>query len=129
MGACYSVIIKVKLIDENKAVDKLKAHITQDKNVNYSLDKYAKIGAVPDTFDNLMRILLAEHQQKVSILQDEDFKIYENDFNASYGWERVMVEWFELMSEFLVDGSQLIIYPDNGYEVFEIQEGKCEQIR
>ena len=55
-------------------------------------------------------------------------EIYENDFNASYGWERIMMEWFEVLAPFLANGSQMLIYPDEDYDKLVIKNGKCVQI-
>ena len=128
MGACYNVYLKVNFIDEEGAVNALNEHIAKDTRVDYSLEEYANIGATPDTFDGLMRILLAEAQHKVDIYEYERFKFYENDFDASYGWESVMMEWFEIIAPFLANGSQMVIYPDSDYDKLIIKNGKCIQI-
>lgn len=128
MGACYSVTLKVNLIDEKGAINALNHHIAQDARTHYALEKYASIGVGTTTFDDLMRILLAELQCPVSIFQKSEFRVYENDFNASYGWESVMMEWFEVMTPFLADGSELFIFPDEDYDKLVIQNGKCVQL-
>lgn len=127
MGACYSVYLKVDLIDEEGAIKALNEHMIND-GADYSLEEYANIGATPDTFDGLMKILLAEAQRKVDIYQNGRFKVYENDFDASYGWEGVMMEWFEILAPFLKDGSKMLIYPDSDYDELVIKNGKCVQI-
>ena len=128
MGACYSVNVKVQLIDEAGAIKALNEHIVNDIRTNYSLDKYAARGVATETFDDLMRVLLAEIQGDISIAQKGKFTIYDNGFNASYGWERVMMEWFEVLAPFLADGSQMLIYPDDDYDKLVIKNGKCVQI-
>lgn len=127
MGACYSVELKVDLIDEEGAIKALNEHMATD-GADYSLEKYAKIGVMPDTFDGLMKILLAETQGKVFICQDGRFKTYEHCFNASYGWEGVMMEWFEVLAPYLVDGSEMLIYPDSDYDKLIIKNGKYVQV-
>lgn len=128
MGACYSVNVKVHLIDEAGAIDALNQHIVNDTRTNYSLDKYAAQGVTTKTFDDLMRILLAETQGQISINKKGKFTIYDNGFNASYGWECVMMDWFEVMAPYLADGSQMMIYPDEDYDKLVIRNGKCVQI-
>lgn len=128
MGACYSVTMKVNVVDEKGAVNALNHHIAQDARAHYALEKYANIGVNTTTFDDLMRILLAEIQYPVSITQNGEFTVYDNDFDASYGWEIVMMEWFKVMAPFLADGSELIIYPDDDCDELIIQNGKCIQI-
>lgn len=129
MGACYSVTMKVNVVDEKGAVNALNHHIASDARTHYALEKYANIGVTTATFDDLMRILLAEIQHPIDITQNGNFKFYENDFNASYGWECVMMEWFGVMTPFLADGSELIIYPDEDCDELIIKNGKCVQIR
>ena len=128
MGACYSVVVKVNVIDAPGAIKALNEHIANDTSADYSLDKCAEQGVTTETFDDLMRILLADNQQKVSIHNQGKFVIYENDFNASYGWERVMMEWFEVLTPFLANGSQMLIYPDEDYDKLVIKNGKCVQV-
>lgn len=128
MGACYSVTLKVDFIDEDGAIKALNEHIERDTGVDYSLKEYANIGITPDTFDGLIKILLAHTQREVVVYQHGKFKIYDNDFDASYGWERVMMEWFNVLAPFLKDKSMLLIYPDSDYDKLVIKNGKCVQI-
>jgi hypothetical protein len=128
MGACYSVTVKVNVTDMKEAVDALNHHITSDSRTSYNLEKYANIGVTTTNFDDLMRILLADIQGPVSINQNGKFRIYDNCFNASYGWESVMMEWFEVLAPFLADGSEMLIYPDSDYDKLVIRNGKCVQI-
>jgi hypothetical protein len=128
MGACYGVNIKVHLIDEAGAINALNKHMKKDKGVSYSLDKYADIGVTPDTFDGLMRILLAETQQKVTVVKKRKYTYYDNCFGASYGWEYIMIDWFKVLAPYLSDGSEMLIYPDEDYDKLVIRNGKCVQV-
>ena len=128
MGACYSVTVKVSVVDELGAINALRKHIKKDKGVRYSLDKYAEIGVTTTTFDDLMRILLAETQQKVSVVKKRKYTTYDNCFGASYGWEYVMIDWFKSLAPFLADGSEMLIYPDEDYDKLVIRNGKCIQV-
>ena len=128
MGACYSVVLKVNVIDMPGAIKALNEHIANDISADYSLDEYAEQGIKTETFDDLMKILLADLQQGISMYQEGKFTIYESDFNASYGWERVMMEWFEVLAPFLANGSQMLIYPDSDYDKLVIKNGKCVQV-
>ena len=128
MGACYSVELKVNVLDMLGAIKALNEHIVNDTSADYGLEEYAAKGITTETFDGLMKILLADHQQKVYIGQAGKFVVYENAFNASYGWERIMMEWFEVLAPFLANGSQMLIYPDEDYDKLVIKNGKCVQI-
>lgn len=128
MGACYSVRLKVKVLDEPSAIKALNDHISNDTRADYSLDRYAKQGIAPDTFNNLMRIFLAGWAGHwVEIYPEKGFTVYENDFDASYGWERVMMEMFETLAPFVKNGSEMLIYVDNDYDKLVIKNGKCVQ--
>lgn len=126
MSACYSVEMKVKVLNEVGAVAALQKHIQSDSHADYSLEKYAEQGITTDTFDDLMRIFLAgwKHQE-LDIQEIGDEKCYSNDFDASYGWKTVMIQMFEIMAPFIEDGSTLAISMDNDFEQLIIQNGKC----
>ena len=122
MGACYSVELKVNIKDEKGVIEALNNHMNNDTSAVYK-------NTVTETFDDLMRVLLADHQRKVYIYKEKKWCYYENDFDASYGWERVMVEWFNVMTPFLGNGSTLVIYIDNDGDEFVIKDGKCILVR
>lgn len=125
MGQCYSVNVNVKLKDEAGAIKALQNKIATDKRTNYSLDEYAAQGIGTETFDDLMRIFLAGWKgQEVSI----DENGYHNDFNASYGWESVMVEMFHVIAPYCKDGSEIRIYPDHGSVVYGVRNGKALEV-
>ena len=128
MGACYSVNLKVNILDEDGIVNALNKHIIDDKRTNYSLDKYATQGITTETFDDLMRILLANNQGEVSIDKEGKFTIYDSCFNASYGWEGIMMDWFEIMAPFLADNSQMLIFPNTDYDKLVVKNGKYIQL-
>lgn len=122
MGACYSVQLKVNIKDEKGVIEALKEHMNNDTSAVYE-------NTYEETFDDLIRALLADHQRKVDIFEEKKWRYYENDFDASYGWERVMLEWFEVMAPFLSNGSQIIICPDDGIDEVVVRDGKCIWVR
>lgn len=129
MGACYSVRLKVKLQDEEGAIKALNEHMTNNTRANYSLEEYAEQGVTTETFDDLMRIFLAGWKgQEVVIGEAKGFTVYDNDFDASYGWERVMMEMFEVLTPFVKDGSELFMYVENDYDKLVVKNGKCVQV-
>lgn len=125
MSACYSVELKVKVLDEQGAIKALKNHIENDKRTDYSLVEAAERGITTETFDDLIKIFLADCDD---IEEHKGFTYYSNDFNASYGWESVMMEMFETLTPFVEDGSKLLIYPDSDYDELIVKNGKCVQI-
>ena len=128
MGACYSVELKVNVLDVPGAIKALNEHIVNDTSADYSLGEYAEQGITTETFDDLIKILFADLQQPVSIFETGKFTTYLNAFDASYGWERIMMEWFKTLTPFIANGSKLLIYPDEGYDKLVIKNGKCVQI-
>ena len=129
MGACYSVILKVNVVDEAGAIKALNEHIANDTRADYSLERYAKQGVTTESFNNLMRIFLAGWiGHWVEIYTDKEFTVYENDFDASYGWERVLMEMFETLTPFVKNGSEILIYIDNDYDKLVVKNGKCVQV-
>ena len=130
MGACYYVKLKVKVLDEQGAINALNEYIDKTKyGVNYSLDKYKEQGITTETFDGLMKIFLAGWDyNNLEIDQKRIYTYYENDFDASYGWEGVMMEMFEVITPYVKDGSELLIYPDSDYDKLIVKNGKCVQI-
>ena len=129
MGACYSVNLKVNIKDEKGVIKALKEHMEKDTRAVYNIEEYAENGITTETFDDLMKILFADLQRKVDIWEEKKWRCYENDFDASYGWESVMLEWFEVMAPFLGNGSGLIIYPDSGRDEVVVRDGKYVWVR
>ena len=128
MGTCYSVRMKLTLLDEVGAIKALNEHMARDTKTHYNLAFYEEQGITPDTVDGLMKILLAEPQSEVSIRQAGKTRYYENAFNASYGWESVMMDWFNVLTPFLNSGSQMVIYPESDYDKLVVKNGKCVQV-
>lgn len=58
---------------------------------------------------------------------DDGWTTYSNGFDATYGWESVMMEMFEELAPVLEDGSDLFINCDDGVDVLVIKDGKCIQ--
>ena len=128
MGACYSVDLKVNVLDVPGAIKALNEHMINDTRSDYSLEEYAEQGITTETFDGLVKVLFAELQQPVFIYQEGKFTVYSNAFDASYGCESIMMEWFRVLTPFVANGSQLSIYPDEGYDKLVVKNGKCVQI-
>jgi len=130
MGACYDVTLKIKVTDEKNAIIALNKKIRNDKRVNFSLENYAKQGITTKTFDDLMKIFLAGWKnQEIKIDKSSHYTIYSNAFNASYGWEDVMIEMFKTLAPFLQNNSRFLIYSEDGYDELIVKNGKCIQLQ
>ena len=132
MGACYTVNLKVGFSNEENEKEATKAlcQFVHSKRANFSLDRWAQIGGKLDTFDDLVKVIFAGHQNP----GDYDFDIkngwycHSHDFDASYGWEGVLIDMFELITPYIADKSELFIDIDNDYDQLVIKNGKCVQI-
>lgn len=132
MGDCYSVELRVKLRKSTKSnMQKLLRQWMREKEkdaggrralgVNWNLAGYRRHGIRPDTFVGVCKILLAFHQGAARhVVDSEGFDVFGSGFNASYGWNAVMVEAFYKMSWALAEGSYLEIDRDEGHETYEV---------
>ena len=131
MGDCYSVELRVKLRKSTKAnMQKLlrqwmrkEAEGTDDRpGVDWHLAEYRRHGLRPDSFNGICKILLAFHQGDARhVATGDGFDLFRSGFNASYGWDRVMVDAFFEMSWALEKGSYLEIDRDEGRDLYEVE--------
>lgn len=63
-----------------------------------------------DTAEHLIETLLVKKQD----MYEKDGNKYSSQFDASYGWERVLSDFFEAVRETLNVGSYITVYPDYG---------------
>ena len=104
MGACYSVEMQVSFAtkeNEEKAAEILNEFVHSER-ANFSLDHWKKIGGTLDTFDDLVKLIFAGHQNPdhYDLDVDENWHRHRHahDFDASYGWEGVMIDMFKLIA-------------------------------
>ncbi len=64
-----------------------------------------------DTVEHLIETLLAKHQNGYS----KDGDNYKSQFDASYGWEGLMEDFFISVKGALNKGSYITVYPDSGH--------------
>lgn len=131
MGDCYSVELRVKLRKSTKAnMQKLMRQWMREEaagtdarlGVDWGLAEYRRHGIRPDSFAGICKILLAFHQGDAThVVDEEGFDLYRSGFNASYGWNSVMVEAFYKMAWALEEGSYLEIDRDEGHEIYEVE--------
>lgn len=126
MGACYSVTVKVSLTNLKDAEERLQKKILQDTKTDYNIEKYAADRIGIDKFDDLMRIFLAGRKKSSFMINHKNgWTYYINDFDASYGWESVLMDMFRVLVPDLMDGSEILIYPDEDYDHLKVKGGKC----
>ena len=139
MGDCYSVELRVKLRKSTKAnMQKLLRQWMREEaedtdahpGVYWGLAEHRRHGIRPDSFSGICRILLAFHQGDAKhVVDGEGFDLFRSGFNASYGWNHIMVDAFFKMAWALEKGSYLEIDRDEGRDLYEVEiddEGEAE---
>lgn len=131
MGACYSVLCKLKFKDEGmvKEAEKLMLDNYREdlkEGVGFCLSKYDF--AKPETVEQFLELYLASHQRNYTSdrqVQKNGKIVYEADsgFDASYGWHRVILTFFESIAGCLENGSYLKI-DDDDVVTYRIKDGK-----
>lgn len=130
MGSVYSIRAKLKFKDKKKAIKILQDKINRGKeeHVDYGLDTYRKSDNLDiNDIDDLVSVFLGSGDMFDIENLDDGWTVYDNGFDASYGWEDVMIEMFEELESVLEDNSDLYIDCDDGIDLLIIRNGKCIQ--
>lgn len=115
MGAVYDIEGKLSFKSANAVVKATQNFISSYDGARFS-----------DTdFTDLEDALVCIFTRRVDISNETDtFVEFYSGFDASYGWEGVMLDWFEACASVLADGSELRIFPDSGSDIGVVQNGK-----
>lgn len=113
MGQSYYVEAKFDIKDEKEFISKGRK-IFEAPNV-CPIEEKEK-----DTAKHLIETLLVKNQH----MYDKDGNIYHSQFDASYGWERVLYEFFEAVKKTLNVGSYITVYPDSGCWTERVSKGE-----
>lgn len=128
MGQCYSVEIKARFTDEEGAKKALQAKLDRhvEDFVNYNLDHFTvELGLSIDNLHDLMGIFFGGWKGRLETCPgDKEWKYA--DFDASYGWESLMMDAFEEIAPYLADDSVIKIWPDSGCDHGTVRNGKCK---
>lgn len=111
MGACYSVVVKVKFNneeDKEKARLALKEEIDKHDPRNWCREENNNL----ETFEDCLKVFLASHQRNYYTYEEKGFMFYTSGFNASYGWEAVLYDMERILKPYLAKGSKVIIDAD-----------------
>lgn len=130
MGACYTAELHIGFeskADEMMALNKLQEFVHSER-ANFSLDKWKEDGVGTDSLEDIFKILLASQQGFFTAETDGQWCDYENGFDASYGWEGVLIDMFELITPYLKNGSKFYLDCDNDYDEFIVDNGECVQL-
>ncbi len=131
MGACYTVIIKPKFKDNDPKsfCDVIKEKTTEwkisgERHPKRSLWADPSKGKLAAEIFNLddplecFKLLTAE-----DVYEDEKEGSWSADFDASYGWESVLMDIFAAAAEVLDEGSEIYIEPDNYWTKIYVKDG------
>lgn len=122
MGQTYSVNLKLRIKDAEGLKKALTDKIARGKkeHISYQLDACKNRDINITTLEGLLRVFFGD-------LEPGKRCTCVSGFDASYGWENVMIEAFEEMAPFLKDGARLKIYPDRSYDLLVVKGGKAIQ--
>ena len=116
MGQCYTVEAEFhfKNNDPTSFARRFKEEILKrnGKGARFDLSR----GDLNDPFD-CFKILTSKNADKFE-------NVWYADFNASYGWEKVLEEVFMAISKELDNGSWIDIYPDFGRTEIRVENGE-----
>lgn len=131
MGACYSIDLKIKFNKENekKILEEMEKcyqnHLSQ--RTSFSIGKYDF--EKPSTIQNYLDLYFVKHQNMYTHSVKEfangnvEYSV-NSGFDASYGWEMVMYEFFEKIAKYLLRGSILEMWPDNYHTIYRVKDGQ-----
>jgi len=125
MSACYSVNVelRVKKDCEEKVIETLQNKIkrAKEENTDYGIE------TIPTTLKELLGIFFVSHGDYYNYKQVGTWYWVDSAFNASYGWETVMITAFKEIASYLDNKSELYIDIDNDYDKLVIRKGECIQ--
>lgn len=128
MGACYSVEFLYKFKNEEKA-KKILQDFVKNTNANFHLDTFKAEGVDVTSAKGLIQIILAGYKRTPykDVEEIGGFRLATNDFDASYGWETLLMDFFEALAPCLEDGSRIYIEPDDDWSEYVIENGEVKQ--
>ncbi len=117
MGAVYSVSLTLKFQSSQDIVDYTRNFISDfGTSATFDNSDFTDIAGA-------LSCIFTERGLHIEQLTDT-FAMCSSDFDASYGWESVMTDWFNYVAPVLQNGSEFKIWPDNGYYSGVVQNGK-----
>lgn len=123
MSACYSITLDISIRTSRRAAaTALRRFIATCDDVDFALDDYARDGIHLRSFNDLIRIFLAGWSTSpLAITRYSRTRIrYDNAFNASYGWEIVLLNMFKALVPHLHPGSTLRLAGDGSTAEYRV---------
>lgn len=124
MGACYSVsLIGLKFKDEQGAKKALQDKVKRApaERVNYDIPHFESMGKSLDNLEDLLALFFAGWYAEFDKTAPAGWLTA--GFNASYGWEGIMIDAFEAIAPYLEAGAEIKIYPDSGCDHGRVNKG------
>lgn len=124
MGQTYDVNLRVRFKDEKGAKYALFEKIgrAKEEHVLYDMQGLRMKGFDFEKIWDLMSVFFCGWGEKLRETANKDW-LY-SCFDASYGWENVMMDAFDKIAPYLEDGSEIKIYPDCGCDHGVVNNGK-----
>lgn len=117
MGQCYAITLK-GTIDKKLLVKLTNQYKTTTRGVRWNFNEIKTFNeALAEIFTTMVEYI--EH-----IDQDIEALAITSAFDASYGWEPVMTNWFEFVAPAFSTDTVLEILPDEGLTKCWIENGK-----
>lgn len=109
MGQCYSVDIKIKVLDDDAFIKATRllvenAHIAED-----CVEKFSDSSVM-----ECVKFMLAGHFQGPIVTRNdgEGFVCYKNEFYATYSWSSLLWEWWDAIEPYIEHGSEMSVWED-----------------
>lgn len=115
MGAVYSVDGSLKFKSAQDVVAATQSFVASYSMARFSNTEFADLTGA-------LQCIFTERGLRISS-QSNTAVIFTSDFDASYGWESTMMDWFNDVASILSDGSSLKIYPDTGVDFGVVSGG------
>ena len=133
-STCYSVTayltFKKGLVQTG--LENIKEHlIRNNKNVDFGFGGYSDFKSLNDikTLEDAINLVFASHQGMCEVKHPNELDYnFNSAFNASYGWEKVIYNFFKYLSPCLEDGSKMMVYPDSGCTKLVVEDGKWKRM-
>ena len=118
MGAVYDVNMEIKYNSKKKIIKATKDFMKNRKYARFEHygDHRTLVGYIKD--------IITDREFDISY-NDDGYEFYESHFDASYGWESVMVDWFKSIAAFLDDNSYIKIFTDSGRRYLYVKNGEA----
>lgn len=116
MAACYSVKLVLVTKDEEKTKEAMRNFIFAELRKGTAV--FDTVGKDLNNLESLVKVFITNNDYR------RDGNTFTSCFDASYGWEGVLLDMFSAIAPTLEDTSQICVEPDNDYDLLKIVNGK-----